>query len=92
MRDTELALEQAVYARDDSIRGLPSGPKRYDIESRLFGRESSLGLYDKLLWRTAGFPFMQTMIRDIEDSFESLSKNLELYSIRTFSTTILPGY
>lgn len=75
MPERELALEQAVYDRDDSIRGLPLGPKRYDIASRLFGRESSLGFYRKLLWRSAGFPFMRAMIGDIKDSFESLTNN-----------------
>ena len=75
MPERELALEQAVYDRDDSIRGLPSGPERYDIASRLFGRESSLGLYNKLLWRAAGFPFMWAMIGDIKESFLSLTRN-----------------
>lgn len=75
MSEREMALEQAVYDRDDSIRGLPSGPERYDIPSRLFGRESSLGFYKKLLWRTAAFPFMWAMIGDIKDSFESLANN-----------------
>ncbi len=75
MESQEFDLEQALYDRPDSVHGLPEGPRRFDIESNLMRRDGWPAWQNRMSWLLWGFPYMQALRRDIEQTFATLDEN-----------------
>ena len=75
MESPECDLEQVLYDCPDGVHGLPDGPRRFNIEGNLMGRDGWPAWRRRISWLVWGFPYMQTLRQDIAQTFTTLDEN-----------------